>query len=67
MTLTADALMAQATGQNALRMRPETETDFFFKEVDAQITFLRDTQGAFTQLILHQDGVDQPAKRLRTP
>jgi CubicO group peptidase (beta-lactamase class C family) len=66
-TLTNGTLIAQATGQGALRLWPETETDFFFKEVDAQITFVRDSQGASTQLNLHQNGVNQPAKKVGTP
>jgi hypothetical protein len=36
--------------------RPETETDFFLKELDAQITFVRDAQGVVTGLVLHQGG-----------
>ena len=66
-TLTKGKLMAQATGQPAFRLWPETETDFFLKEVDAQITFVRDPKGAVTQLILHQSGADQPAKKEDKP
>jgi D-alanyl-D-alanine-carboxypeptidase/D-alanyl-D-alanine-endopeptidase len=63
-TLTNGTLMGQATDQGAHRLWPETETDFFVKEVDAQITFVRDSQGTVTQLILHQNGQNQPAKKV---
>ncbi len=58
-----DALMVQATGQPKLRVFAESETKFFYREVNAQITFVRDDAGRVTQLILHQDGRDMPAKR----
>src|SRR5262249_49407303 len=34
------ALYVQPTGQPVLRLWPESQTDFFLKEVDAQITFV---------------------------
>ncbi|HET6880678.1 MAG TPA: serine hydrolase [Pirellulales bacterium] len=37
---------------------PESETEFFYKAVDAQITFVRDHKGRATRLILHQGGAD---------
>jgi hypothetical protein len=42
---------------------PESEKDFFYKVVDAQITFESDSAGRATELILHQNGMDQRAKR----
>lgn len=63
-TLKDGALFVHPTGQGTLRLWPETETDFFLKEVDAQVTFVRDAQGAVTQLILHQNGANQPARKL---
>jgi hypothetical protein len=32
--------------------------------VDAQITFKTDSQGRATELILHQNGLNMPGKRL---
>jgi D-alanyl-D-alanine-carboxypeptidase/D-alanyl-D-alanine-endopeptidase len=55
-TLRDGALYEQPTGQGALRLWPETETEFFHKEVDAQITFVRDARGVVTELVLHQNG-----------
>lgn len=63
-TLKDGALYAQATGQGVNRLWPETEVDFFLKEVDAQISFVRDAQGAVTQLVLHQNGQNAPGKKL---
>jgi CubicO group peptidase (beta-lactamase class C family) len=62
-TRQADHLFGQATGQGMFPLFPESERDFFLKVVDAQITFVTDSQGRATELILHQNG-DQPAKRI---
>jgi serine-type D-Ala-D-Ala carboxypeptidase/endopeptidase len=58
------ALHVQPTGQPMLRLWPETETRFFLKEVDAQITFERDAAGVVTGAVLHQNGQNVPGKRL---
>jgi D-alanyl-D-alanine-carboxypeptidase/D-alanyl-D-alanine-endopeptidase len=62
-TQEADQLMLQATGQQKLELFAESEKKFFLKAVDAQITFVSDDKGRVTQLILHQGGANQPAKR----
>lgn len=54
----------QATGQPKLEIFPESERDYFLKAVDAQITFETDGQGRATTLVLHQNGMNQPAKRI---
>ena len=64
-TLADSGLQVRPTGQNIADVFPETETDFFFKVVDAQITFTRDAQGNVTGLVLHQNGADLAAKRIR--
>jgi serine-type D-Ala-D-Ala carboxypeptidase/endopeptidase len=64
-TLDGDSLFAQATGQSRIRLWPESPTGFFIKEVNAQIRFVRDSAGAVTALVLHQNGVDQTAKKIR--
>ncbi len=57
-------LFAQLTGQQSLEVFPESETEFFYKVVDAQLTFL--TNKTETRaLVLHQNGVDQEAKKIR--
>jgi len=66
MTITRDGdhLFVQATGQPKLEIFPEGDRDYFLKVVDAQITFVTDTQGRATELILHQGGLDQHARRM---
>lgn len=58
-------LMGQASGQPKSELFPKTETEFFLKAVDAQITFVKNDQGQVTQLILHQNGRNMPAKKIR--
>lgn len=57
-------LFAQATGQGKAEIFPESEHEFFYKVVNAQITFKTDGQGRATGLVLHQNGTDVPAKRI---
>jgi CubicO group peptidase (beta-lactamase class C family) len=57
-------LFAQATGQQKIEIFPASEKEYFFKVVDAQITFVTDSRGRATELILHQGGHDQHAKRV---
>lgn len=64
-TLTDGALFAQATGQGAFRLWPESESAFFVKEVDAQVTFVRDALGAVTSLVLHQGGQTVPGRKVK--
>jgi hypothetical protein len=46
---------------------PESDHEFFAKAVDAQITFVTDSSGRATGLILHQGGLDQHAPRVEVP
>jgi len=55
--------MTQATGQSKIEIFPSSETEFFLKVVDAQITFVKSASGTVDQLILHQGGRDMPARR----
>jgi len=63
-TRDGDHLFVQATGQPKFEIFPESDRDYFLKVVDAQITFVTDSQGQATELILHQNGLDQHAKRV---
>ena len=65
-TLKDGALYLHPTDQATLRLWPESETNFFLKEVDAQLTFVRDAQGVVTAVVLHQNGQDATAPRVRT-
>jgi CubicO group peptidase (beta-lactamase class C family) len=62
-TRQGDHLFMQATGQGMIQIFPESDREFFLKAVDAQITFVTDSKGRATELILHQNG-DRPAKRI---
>ncbi len=62
-TRTRQSAFVQATGQGKAEVFPESEKDFFYKVVDAQITFETDGTGSATELILHQNGMDQRAKK----
>ncbi|MEA5572143.1 hypothetical protein [Calothrix sp. UHCC 0171] len=59
-----DKLYLQATGQPKVQLFPESEIKFFIKEVDAQVTFVKSQQGVVTNLILHQNGINQNAKKV---
>ena len=63
-TREGNQLFVQATGQPKFPVFPETARDYFLKVVDAQVTFNTDGQGRATELILHQNGMNQPAKRV---
>jgi CubicO group peptidase (beta-lactamase class C family) len=58
-------LFVRLTGQERYEVFPESETDFFYKVVDAQLTFEKDASGAVTDVILHQNGRDQKAARVK--
>ncbi len=51
--------------QQAERIYAETETEFFFKAIDAQITFRRDSDGAVTGLVLHEEGANVFARKVK--
>ncbi|MBI1372149.1 MAG: serine hydrolase [Phycisphaera sp.] len=63
-TLEDGKLMAQATGQDKFRLFAESDTSFFYKVVDASITFSLDKDGTADKLTLHQAGRDIPAHRV---
>jgi D-alanyl-D-alanine-carboxypeptidase/D-alanyl-D-alanine-endopeptidase len=59
-----DQMFTQLTGQPKFPVFPEGERKFFLKVVDAQLTFNVDAQGKATEVVLHQNGRDQSAKRV---
>jgi hypothetical protein len=64
MTVTHEGnqLFAQLTGQPKFEIFPKSETEFFWKVVDAQVTFVKDEKGKVTKAIHHQGGqtIDAP-------
>lgn len=65
-TVTAEGeqLFAQLTGQERFEIFPESEKRFFFRVVDAQITFADPVEGAAPSLMLHQNGQNMTAIRV---
>ncbi|MYA09406.1 MAG: serine hydrolase [Holophagales bacterium] len=63
-TRRGDRLFVQLTGQPSFEVFPESETKYFYRVVDAQITFGRSADGAVDHLVLHQNDMDQRADRL---
>jgi uncharacterized damage-inducible protein DinB len=63
-TLKEGALYLKPTGRPAVRIWPETDSDFFVKEVDVQITFTKDSSGAIIGLLVHQNGESRAARKV---
>jgi CubicO group peptidase (beta-lactamase class C family) len=58
-------LFVQYAGQPEAEIFPESDTEFFLKVVDAQITFVKDGSGNAIKLIIHDDlGLDPAALRV---
>ena len=58
-------IFVQATGQPEAEIFPKSETEYFLKVVDAQITFVLDEAGKVTGLILHQAGQEFPGEKIQ--
>lgn len=69
LTVTRDGsrLFVQATAQPKLEIFASSPREFFYKVVDARITFERDDTGRVTGLVLHQNGRNMPATRVDRP
>ena len=67
LTITCEAgqLMTRAPGQPARALLAESETTFFFKDVDVQVEFFKDADGAVTHLIVSSG--EQTFKGRRKP
>ncbi len=58
-----DRLMVKLSGQDFYPVFPESKDKFFYRVVEAKLSFMRDDQGKVNRLILHQGGLDQTAKK----
>ena len=59
-------LFVQATGEDEFEVFPETETEFFGRDVDFQITFVKDADGKVNSLVVHpEEGCDLRASRVQ--
>lgn len=57
-------LSVQLTGQPTLVVYPESGTVFFYKEVPARLEFKLNEAGEVVSLVLHQNGLSLPARKL---
>jgi CubicO group peptidase (beta-lactamase class C family) len=57
-------LTLEPTGQAPLPLYPESETKYFARVVEAEITFVRTESGDVRELIFKQNGKEMTAKRL---
>ena len=60
-----DILAVELIGKGKVEIYPETETNFFATEVDAQVSFIKDASGNVIKLIVHQGGHDISAERVK--
>jgi CubicO group peptidase (beta-lactamase class C family) len=63
-TREGERLFARLTGQSAFQVFASAKDEFFYKVVDAQLSFTRNAGGKVDALILHQNGVDRRAERV---
>jgi bla regulator protein BlaR1 len=63
-TRDGDHLLARLPGQIPVAYFAGNESVFFAKSIDAQITWMTDTRGQVTELVLHQNGKDYLAPRM---
>ena len=59
-----EKLMVGVTNQPTFQVFPRSETEWFYKVVDATLTFKVDDQGKCNELELFQNGIRQKAKRI---
>jgi uncharacterized protein DUF3471/copper type II ascorbate-dependent monooxygenase-like protein len=59
-----DKLFFIASGQPRIQAFPESETKFFFKVVDAQVTFIKNDSGEVTELLFQMNNRNIRAKKV---
>jgi len=66
MTIKKDGnrLFAQLTGQESAEIFPSSETEYFFKVIDAQIIFRKNDKGEVTGLVVTQAGNIRAATKI---
>ena len=57
-------LTARPAGQSGYPIYPRSNTEFFFKRFDVQISFITDAKGAAVSLIMRRGGGDVKMKRI---
>jgi hypothetical protein len=59
-----ERLFSHATGQERRELFPESDRVFFFKVVDAVLSFDGDSEATAMQVVLRQDGKDYIGERV---
>ena len=59
-----DRVYAQLTDQPKFEIYPKCATEFFWKVVDAQVTFVKDARGKVTKAVHHQNGATIEAPKI---
>jgi len=60
----ANRLFVQATGQPRFELFAEAPKEYFLKVVDARLSFVTNTAGQATAVILHQNGANLTGQRI---
>jgi hypothetical protein len=63
-TMEGEQLFAQYGAQPKLPIFPQSETEYFWTVVDAQVTFQKDSNGHVTSFVHHQNGRDTSGVRV---
>lgn len=63
-TTDGEQLFVQATNQPNVQVHFKEKNEFFYKVVDASISFVEDENGVIKSLVLHQGG-DHPAAKIK--
>lgn len=64
-TCQSNHLFAELTGQPEFEIFPKSETEYFWKVVDAQVTFVKDGAGKVTKATHHQNGQTFDAPKIQ--
>jgi CubicO group peptidase (beta-lactamase class C family) len=64
-TLENGHLTVRDTRETGLELLPEQETEFFFRTIDARVSFVRDASGKTTALILHVNDEDSRGVKVK--
>lgn len=64
-TTSENKIFAQLTGQESFEIFPMSEMEYFYKVVDATITFDKDDKGMVNSLILKQMGQEMAAQKIK--
>jgi hypothetical protein len=55
----------QPVGETSAELLPESETQFFRRDVDLEMTFVKNNENRTTGLIIRQEGAEYRAKKIK--